>query len=116
MSTSWTEKDDDQLLEWVEKGRKKGWSLRYLFLSIGQKLQRTPEECFQRWNLLNDQRKWEQIENKLVQLEQIIEDQQAQIDKMKKDLQFYELMLLEEYHLLLRILGEDQKMIRIHQV
>lgn len=116
MSTSWTKKEDKQLIQWTEKGIKKGWNLQYLFLFIGQKLLRTPEECIQRWNLLHDERKWDEIENKLVQFEQMIKDQQTQIEKMKKDLQFYELMLLEEYHLLLRLLGEDQQIIRIHRI
>lgn len=114
MTTSWTKQEDEQLIQWVDKGIQKGWKLHYVFLYVSQKLQRTPEDCTQRWYILKD-KKWSDIEKKLVQLMQMMRKQQKEIDKIKKDMRFYELMLLEEYHLLLKLLGEEP-MIRIHQV
>ena len=116
MSTSWTKKEDEQLMEMMRRGQKKGWNLQHLFLSISQKLQRSPEECIHRWQMLNDQEKWGKIEKRIDQLEQTLQNQRAQLEKMKKDMKFYELMLLEEYHLLLKLLGEDPQNIRIHRI
>lgn len=116
LSTSWTKKEDEQLLRWMSKGIKKGWGLKHILLFISQKLQRSPEECIQRWQMLKDREKWKEIEDKIDRLEQTLRGQREQIEKMKKDMKFYELMLLEEYHLLLKLLGEDPKNIRIHQI
>lgn len=116
VSTSWTKKEDEQLLRLLKKGIKKGWSLQHLFLFMGQTLQRTPEECMERLQMLIDRERWGEIEERVVRLEQKLKGQQAQLEKLKKDMKFYELLLLEEYHILLRLLGEDSLDIRIHQI
>lgn len=116
VSTSWTKKEDEQLLRLLKKGIKKGWNLHHIFLFIGQKLQRTPEECLERVQMLIDRERWGEIEEKVVQLEQKLKGQQVQLEEMKKDMKFYELMLLEEYHILLKLLGEDPQNIRIHRI
>lgn len=59
---------------------------------------------------------WESLQEQINQLEEQVKIQQLEITQLKKDMKFYEMMLLEEYHLLLRLLGEDQPKARIHQL
>lgn len=67
----------------------------------------------------------EQIQNRMIHLEEKIEEVQQKLKrladenkKIKQDLKFFELMLLEEYHLLLQLLGKDQGKywLNIHRV
>lgn len=57
----------------------------------------------------------EQIQDRMIHLEGKIEEVQQKLKrltdenkKIKQDLKFFEMMLLEEYHLLLQLLGKDQ--------
>lgn len=59
---------------------------------------------------------WEILQDHINRLEKRVKSQQLEIVNLKKDLRFYEMMLLEEYHLLLRLLGEDQPKARIHRL
>lgn len=114
MSTSWTPAEDQQLMKWAAKGEAKGWDQRLICLSLSEKLERTAEECEQRLHDLQTQQAATLLKGRVRQLEKLTEVQQAELEKVKKDLKFYELMLLEQYHLLLRLLGEDQQKVKIH--
>lgn len=56
-----------------------------------------------------------EVQNRMLHLEGKIEEVQRKLQrlsdenkKMKQDLKFFEMLLLEEYHLLLQLLGKDQ--------
>lgn len=64
-----------------------------------------------------------EIANRLVQLEAELILVREKMDsvvkenkKMKEDLRFFELMLMEEYHMLLQLLGQDHYPLRIHSI
>lgn len=116
VSTSWTKEEDQKLTDWIEKGLAKGWNKTYVFQFVGQKLKRSAEECAHRWQVLWERKERAEMGVRISQLEKVITQQQAQLEKIKKDLQFYEWVLLEEYHLLLKILGEDKEKVRIHHI
>lgn len=72
--------------------------------------------------LVNDAKKKPQLETRIVQLEKQLDAIQSNLQQLtksnentQKDMRFFETMLLEEYHLLLQLLGKDQN-IRIHQL
>lgn len=61
------------------------------------------------------------LETRMTELEKQLEAIQRNLEQLtksnenaQKDMRFFETMLLEEYHLLLQLLGKDQN-IRIHQ-
>ena len=116
VSTSWTKQEDQKLTDWIEKGLAKGWSQKYIFHSVSQKLNRDAVECAYRWQVLKEREERSAMSMRIAELEKAMTEQQSQLEKIRKDLRFYELMLLEEYHLLLKILGEDKQKIRIHHL
>jgi hypothetical protein len=65
----------------------------------------------------------EALQARLIQLEKQVERMEEQIQLLVKrnqglqeDMKFFELMLLEEYHLLIQLLGKEQHQLRIHSV
>lgn len=72
--------------------------------------------------LVNGVKKNSELETRIAQLEKQLEGIQNNLqqltkstEKTNKEMKFFETMLLEEYHLLLQLLGKDQN-IQIHQV
>lgn len=68
-------------------------------------------------------RQAESSDLELTRLEKRLEQIQAQVNdlirdnqKMKMDLKFFELMLLEEYHLLIQLIGKEQNKLYIQSV
>jgi cell division septum initiation protein DivIVA len=53
------------------------------------------------------------LENRLEQIQAQVKDLLRENHKLKTDLKFFELMLLEEYHLLIQLLNRDQNKIYI---
>lgn len=71
--------------------------------------------------LVSEMRKNNKLEDRMEHLEKQLEMIQSHLHRLtksnentQKDMKFFETMLLEEYHLLLQLLGKDQD-IRIHQ-
>jgi septal ring factor EnvC (AmiA/AmiB activator) len=65
----------------------------------------------------------EQLQQRLRQLEEKLDWCEEQLKlchqenkKLKKDMRFFETMLLEEYHLLLQLLEKDKTGIRLHHL
>ncbi|MBA4601481.1 hypothetical protein [Thermoactinomyces mirandus] len=56
------------------------------------------------------------LEKRLEQIEAQVKDLLRENHKMKMDLKFFELMLLEEYHLLIQLLGREQNKLYIQSV
>lgn len=63
------------------------------------------------------------LEERLACLEKKLELMQQQLNqliiankKLSRDMKFFELMLLEEYHLLIQLLGRDQGDLSIHSI
>lgn len=56
----------------------------------------------------------EQIEQRVGLVQSEIKRLTKSQEKMKQDLRFFELMLLEEYHMLLQIMDRQQGTLRIH--
>lgn len=57
-----------------------------------------------------------QLEKRLEQIQAQVKDLLRENHKMKMDLKFFELMLLEEYHLLIQLLGKEQNKLYIQSV
>lgn len=57
-----------------------------------------------------------EIEEKLACYEQEIGSYKSEQTKLKKEMRFFESMLLEEYHLLLQLLEKDKTGIRLHHL
>jgi chromosome segregation ATPase len=57
-----------------------------------------------------------EIEEKLASCEQELSIYKSEQSKLKKEMRFFESMLLEEYHLLLQLLEKDKTGIRLHQL
>ncbi|MBA4492814.1 hypothetical protein ACFO25_09010 [Paenactinomyces guangxiensis] len=56
------------------------------------------------------------LEKKIELAEQRLDQLVKENQKLNQDMRFFELMLLEEYHLLLQLLGKDQSNLRIHSL
>jgi chromosome segregation ATPase len=63
------------------------------------------------------------LQARLTQLEKQVGLMEEQIQllvkrnqSLQEDMKFFELMLLEEYHLLVQLLGKEQHQLRIHSV
>jgi chromosome segregation ATPase len=63
------------------------------------------------------------LQARLTQLEKQVELMEEQVQSLVKrnqslqeNMKFFELMLLEEYHLLIQLLGKEQHQLRIHSV
>lgn len=57
-----------------------------------------------------------QLEKRLEQIQAQVKDLIRENHKIKMDLKFFELMLLEEYHLLIRLIGKEQNKLYIQSV
>ncbi|WP_028778135.1 hypothetical protein [Shimazuella kribbensis] len=62
------------------------------------------------------QRRLLEIEEKLACYEQEMSMYKSEQTKLKKEMRFFESMLLEEYHLLLQLLEKDKTGIRLHNI
>lgn len=67
-----------------------------------------------RMNKLEMLARMEQIEQRVGLVQSEIKRLTESQEKMKQDLRFFELMLLEEYHMLLQIMDRQQGTLRIH--
>jgi hypothetical protein len=63
------------------------------------------------------------LQARLTQLEKQVELMEEQVQllvkrnqSLQENMKFFELMLLEEYHLLIQLLGKEQHQLRIHSV
>jgi hypothetical protein len=57
-----------------------------------------------------------EIEEKLAYCEQELCKYKSEQTRMRKEMRFFESMLLEEYHLLLQLLEKDKTGIRLHHI
>ncbi len=57
-----------------------------------------------------------QLEKRLEQIQAQVRDLLRENHKMKMDLKFFELMLLEEYQLLIQLIGKEQNKLYIQSV
>ncbi|MDN4595361.1 hypothetical protein [Polycladomyces subterraneus] len=137
MSRSWSEEEDRKLIHWVTLCQKVGLAKKQVFEKTSEKIGKTPSACYERWKQIQSthqetswistkkfQNQWEREQNQLTeridQLEKVIESQQKQYEtllkenrKLKGDMKFFETLLLEEYKLLLELLGKRNHA-RIH--
>ncbi|RAL25632.1 hypothetical protein [Thermoflavimicrobium daqui] len=134
MSKRWTAKEEKFLTYWM-KCREKEHKYQYDLLDwISQQLNKSKEECIQHWQKLSSTDQESQpsllvgtnqesrLSDQIERLEQKLNRYQAQIEKiaqenqkLKKNMRFFEMMLIEEYHLLIRLLGKEKENLRIHQ-
>ncbi|SEM69487.1 DUF5320 domain-containing protein [Lihuaxuella thermophila] len=56
------------------------------------------------------------LEEKLELMQQQLKQLVIENKKLRRDMKFFELMLLEEYHLLIQLLGRDQGDLSIHSI
>jgi chromosome segregation ATPase len=69
------------------------------------------------------QKKEEQLQKRLLEIEEKLANYELEMrsyksehNKLKKEMRFFESMLLEEYHLLLQLLEKDKTGIRLHHL
>jgi hypothetical protein len=62
------------------------------------------------------QKRLSEIEKKLACYELELGIYKSEQTKLKKEMRFFESMLLEEYHLLLQLLEKDKTGIRLHNI
>jgi chromosome segregation ATPase len=62
------------------------------------------------------QERLEVLEAKLAAYEEEIGQCRSEQTKLKKEMHFFEMMLLEEYHLLLQLLEKEKTGIRLHHI
>ncbi|BCU82697.1 hypothetical protein JIR001_24800 [Polycladomyces abyssicola] len=137
MSRSWSEEEDRMLIHWVTLCQKVGLTRKKVFEKAAEKIGKTPNACYERWKQIQSthqemswisskkiRNQWEreqkQLKERIDKLEKVIESQQKQYEtllkenhKLKGDMKFFEIMLLEEYQLLLELLGKRNHA-RIH--
>lgn len=56
----------------------------------------------------------EELKERIQDLEKKLAELRSEQKKMQKDMRFYEWMLMEEYRILLKFLGEETESYRIH--
>jgi hypothetical protein len=137
LSRSWSEEEDRKLIHWVTLCQKVGLAKKQVFEKTAEKIGKTPNACYERWNQIQSthqktsrismkkfRNQWEREQKELTEridkLEKMIESQQKQYEtllkenrKLKGDMKFFEMLLLEEYQLLLKLLGKRNHA-RIH--
>jgi RsfA family transcription factor len=139
---SWTPEEDRLLLQWVNHCRKMGMARIQSFESAGDKLGRSANACYVRWVTLtkrdseavsstaDKRKKWRELENehsaireRIDQLEDLLRSRQKQVEqlvkenkKLKEEMKFFELMLVEQYRILVNLLNKKDRDVRIHHL
>lgn len=139
MARSWEADEDQQLLRWVGFYRKAGLTWERTFAKTADKLGRSATACRARWSKLSRfrmptsvQRGSRQKEDgseisilikRIEKLEASFEASQNQVKKLRNEnqklrgeMKFFELLLIEKYHLLFSLLGEKHPHGRIHGI
>ncbi|SDX50861.1 Myb-like DNA-binding domain-containing protein [Marininema mesophilum] len=136
MSRSWNEEDDQMLCYWVSACRRSGMSRNRTFTTVAQKMGRDEEECFLRWkdfsvgetNPSSYLNKWAGLNSeplsmleRVQRLEDRIQASQVHIEqllkenrKLREEMKFFEMLLLEEYQLLVKLLDRKKPKAKIH--
>jgi predicted nucleic acid-binding Zn-ribbon protein len=137
LSRSWSEEEDRMLIHWVNLCQQVGLDKKQVFEKTAEKMGKTSSACCERWKQIESthqetswisskkfpnqwEREQKQLKERIDKLETLIESQQKQYEtllkenqKLKGDMKFFEMLLLEEYQLLLKILGKRNH-VRIH--
>lgn len=134
MSRSWNPKEDRFLLSLVEHCRHLGWNRSQTFEQTAKRLKRTPGACFARWKALTvcDRRKvsaktkgqeFPKLQERIRHLEEKLKDNQEQMKdlieqnrRMREEMRFFEIMLLEEYQLLISLLEQKQSKAKLQSL
>jgi hypothetical protein len=113
---NWTTEDEHALCQWVEKGKKKNWSIYYIYHFVAHHLNRSVLECQQKYEELLTDDNW-----RIRRLEERQEEQQQKIARLneenarlKQNMTLLEHMLHEQAQLLLKIFGDDQPKLYVH--
>jgi chromosome segregation ATPase len=133
LSKPWTKQETKFLFYWVKQGQMYGYHSKELFRWIARQLGRSEEECQLQWRRSQpsysmaqlqstDSHKeteelkirLKQLEEKLNQYRQKTEQISEENKRLKRDIRFFEMVLLEEYQLLLQLLNQEGKPFRIH--
>ncbi|SFS44671.1 hypothetical protein [Marininema halotolerans] len=137
MSRSWNEEDDRMLFYWVMTCKRLGMSRNRTFVTASQKLGRNEEECLLRWKDLSSRevnppsylnQNWAELNGeplsmreRVQRLEDKIHASQMQVEqllkenrKLREEMKFFEMLLLEEYQLLVTLLDRKKSKAKIH--
>lgn len=132
VSRPWTMKEDRFLLSVVDQGRQLGITPSRSFAKAAMKLKRSPHDCIIRWKALTVRDKgsvtitanrpdYSHLRERIKQLEQKLDTNQTQLRelikenrRMREEMRFFEIMLLEEYQLLISLLEKKQSHARLH--
>lgn len=142
MPRSWKPEEDRLLWQLVLRCKKLGMTRKQTFEWVAVKLNRTENACYVRWKGLAKKGKevdltsaprngkWSDIEQeqkslkgKVEELQKQIESNHTQLDyllkenrKLREEIKFFELLLVEEYQLLLGLMSKKNRNARIHQL
>ncbi|MFD1427344.1 hypothetical protein JOD24_002329 [Kroppenstedtia sanguinis] len=132
MSRPWNPKEDRFLLSLVDQDRQRGLTPSRSFAQAAMKLKRSPQACAIRWKELTFRDEEtvtvtaartdpSHLRERIKQLEQKLDTNQTQLGelikenrRMREEMKFFEVMLLEEYQLLISLLEKKQNNARIH--
>ncbi|GGA55168.1 hypothetical protein GCM10007416_30480 [Kroppenstedtia guangzhouensis] len=132
VSRPWNPKEDRFLLSILDDGRELGMSRNQSFAKAAMKLRRSPRACLTRWKALTVRDKstvtvranrpdFPHLRDRIRQLEQKLDTNQTQMRelikenrRMREEMKFFEIMLLEEYQLLISLLEKKQNSARLH--
>lgn len=116
MGKNWTTEDEFALCQWIEKGKEKNWSIHYIYQFVAHQLNRTVLECQQKYEELitNDNWRLRRLEEEQKRQQQEIARLNEENAKLKQSLILLEHMLHEQAQLLLKIFGDDQPKLYVH--
>lgn len=116
MGKNWTTEDEHALCDWMEKGKKKNWSVYYIYQFVAHHLNRSAWECQQKYEelLTDDGWRLRRLEVRLERQQQEIARLNEENTKLKQSMILLEHMLHEQAQLLLKIFGDDQPKLYVH--
>ncbi|SFI96898.1 hypothetical protein [Thermoflavimicrobium dichotomicum] len=129
MASQWTSLEEQFLIYWMNQGRMYQWDSMLLLDWIGKQLQRSRTDCMKHWERLCASFNQEErtvlisqakpndstLRHRMQRLEEQLEKIMKENEKLKRDMRFFESVLLEEYQLLLHLVNKDQGKLRIHR-
>ncbi|PTX55171.1 Myb-like DNA-binding protein [Melghirimyces profundicolus] len=131
MSRSWSPEEDRMLLRWVTQCRQLGMSRADTFASVADRLDRSESVCFSRWKVLSKEAAKAQarqpnsstLQERIRRLEEKLEANQNEMKKLmeenrktREEMRFFEIMLLEEYRILISLLDKKNPKPRLHRL
>ncbi|MCS1350098.1 SANT/Myb-like DNA-binding domain-containing protein [Mechercharimyces sp. CAU 1602] len=133
MARPWSNEEDRLLLQFVQVGRRSGLDRTKIFDKISERLGRSANACYKRWKYLTStvssnseqdvRSEIQHWQSRIERLEKLIENNHEQMQqladeskKLRKEMKFFEMMLIEEYNLLLKLIEPQNPSVRLQSI